>query len=107
MQHIGFALVGLGIFTFLSISAVAGIVADYKKRYLEADDLAQQAFLQAWRSIRHLNSTSAFGAWLRRVAVNTWLMQLILIRYFRSWADWTRSRPVFPLAHLPSKLKAG
>lgn len=41
-----------------------------------ADDLAQQAFLQAWRSIRHLNSASAFGAWLRRVAVNTWLMHV-------------------------------
>jgi RNA polymerase sigma-70 factor, ECF subfamily len=38
-----------------------------------ADDLAQQAFLQAWRSLPTLNSVAAFGAWLRRLAVNTWL----------------------------------
>jgi len=38
-----------------------------------ADDLAQQTFLEAWRSIRNLRSSSAFGAWLRKVAINTWL----------------------------------
>ena len=39
MQHIGFALVGLGFCLFLSVSAVAGIVADYKKRHLELEPL--------------------------------------------------------------------
>jgi RNA polymerase sigma-70 factor (ECF subfamily) len=38
-----------------------------------ADDLAQQAFMQAWRSLRNLRSAEAFGAWLRRLAVNSWL----------------------------------
>jgi RNA polymerase sigma-70 factor, ECF subfamily len=38
-----------------------------------ADDLAQQAFLEAWRSIKNLRSSGAFGAWLKRVAINTWL----------------------------------
>jgi RNA polymerase sigma-70 factor (ECF subfamily) len=38
-----------------------------------ADDLAQQVFLQAWRSLRSLRSSGAFGAWLRRLAVNAWL----------------------------------
>jgi len=38
-----------------------------------ADDLAQQTFLEAWRSIKNLRSTSAFSAWLRKVAINTWL----------------------------------
>jgi RNA polymerase sigma-70 factor, ECF subfamily len=38
-----------------------------------ADDLAQQVFLQAWRSLPALKSVSAFGAWLRRLAVNAWL----------------------------------
>jgi RNA polymerase sigma factor (sigma-70 family) len=37
-----------------------------------ADDLAQQVFLQAWRSLRTLRSAGAFGAWLRRLAINTW-----------------------------------
>ncbi len=39
-----------------------------------ADDLAQLAFVQAWRSIRSLKSPSA-SAWLRKPAVNCWLQQ--------------------------------
>jgi RNA polymerase sigma factor (sigma-70 family) len=38
-----------------------------------AYDLAQQAFLEAWRSIKNLRSSGAFGSWLKRVAINTWL----------------------------------
>lgn len=38
-----------------------------------ADDLAQVAFLKAWRALPKLRSVAAFGAWLRRLAVNTWL----------------------------------
>jgi RNA polymerase sigma-70 factor, ECF subfamily len=41
-----------------------------------ADDLAQQAFLQGWHSIRQLKSRAALGAWLRRLAVNCWLQHL-------------------------------
>jgi RNA polymerase sigma factor (sigma-70 family) len=41
-----------------------------------ADDLAQQVLLQAWRSLPRLQSVAAFGAWLRRLAVNAWLSHL-------------------------------
>ena len=41
-----------------------------------ADDLSQQVFVLAWKSIRTLKSPSAFGAWLRKLAVNCWLQQL-------------------------------
>ena len=41
-----------------------------------ADDLAQQVFLQAWRSLPGLRSVTAFGAWLRRLALNAWLAHL-------------------------------
>lgn len=41
-----------------------------------ADDLAQQVFLQAWRSIPGLQKASRFGAWLKRLAINTWLQHL-------------------------------
>ena len=41
-----------------------------------ADDLAQQVFLQAWRTIRHLRQTAKFGAWLKRLAITTWLQHL-------------------------------
>jgi RNA polymerase sigma factor (sigma-70 family) len=40
-----------------------------------ADDLAQQVFLKAWRSLPQLKSPAAFGGWLRRMAVNTWLAE--------------------------------
>jgi RNA polymerase sigma factor (sigma-70 family) len=40
-----------------------------------ADDLAQQVFLQAWRSLPRLKSVAAFGAWLRRLAINAWLAE--------------------------------
>jgi RNA polymerase sigma-70 factor, ECF subfamily len=41
-----------------------------------ADDLAQQSFLQAWRRVRTLQSPAAFGGWLRKIAVNTWLQHV-------------------------------
>jgi RNA polymerase sigma-70 factor, ECF subfamily len=41
-----------------------------------ADDLAQQTFVHAWKSIRGLRSPAAFGAWLRKLAVNCWLQQV-------------------------------
>jgi RNA polymerase sigma-70 factor (ECF subfamily) len=38
-----------------------------------ADDLAQQVFLQAWRSLRQLDDASRFGPWVKRIAINAWL----------------------------------
>ena len=38
-----------------------------------ADDLSQQAILSAWKGIAKLRSNRAFHAWLKRLAVNTWL----------------------------------
>ena len=38
-----------------------------------ADDLAQQVFVRAWRSIGTLRDPGALGGWLKRVAVNAWL----------------------------------
>lgn len=40
-----------------------------------ADDLAQKAFIQAWRSLGALRDPGAFGGWLKRVAVNVWLAE--------------------------------
>jgi RNA polymerase sigma factor (sigma-70 family) len=40
-----------------------------------AEDLAQLAFVQAWRQIRRLRSPAAFPAWLRAIAVTTWLQE--------------------------------
>ncbi len=40
-----------------------------------ADDLAQQVFLQAWRTIHQLQDVDRFAPWLKRIAINSWLQQ--------------------------------
>jgi RNA polymerase sigma-70 factor (ECF subfamily) len=62
-----------------------------------ADDLSQQAFLQAWRGIDTLKSPAAFGGWLRKLAINVWLQRI------RS----DRSRPgVEAMAEVPEEAAA-
>ena len=58
-----------------------------------ADDLAQQVFLKAWRSLSQLKAPGAFGGWLRRLAVNTWLAEV-------------RARTPADLARQPEELSA-
>lgn len=41
-----------------------------------AEDLAQQAFMQAWQTIGQLRLASRFAPWLKRLAVNTWLQHV-------------------------------
>ena len=41
-----------------------------------ADDLAQQAFLLAWRDIRRLRDPRRFSGWLRQLAINVWRGEL-------------------------------
>jgi len=41
-----------------------------------ADDLAQQVFLKVWLNLRKLRKASAFGGWLKRVAVSVWLQHI-------------------------------
>ena len=41
-----------------------------------ADDLAQLAFLQAWKTIGQLRRASRFGPWLKRLTINTWLQHI-------------------------------
>lgn len=41
-----------------------------------ADDLAQQVFLLAWRKIGYLREPTSFGAWLKRLAISTWLQHV-------------------------------
>jgi RNA polymerase sigma-70 factor (ECF subfamily) len=38
-----------------------------------ADDLSQQVFMQAWRTIRQLHDAERLAPWLKRMAINTWL----------------------------------
>jgi RNA polymerase sigma-70 factor (ECF subfamily) len=38
-----------------------------------ADDLSQQVFMQAWRSIHQLHDAGRLAPWLKRMAINMWL----------------------------------
>jgi RNA polymerase sigma-70 factor (ECF subfamily) len=40
-----------------------------------ADDLAQRAFIAAWRKLPQLKVPAAFAGWLRSLAVNLWLQE--------------------------------
>src|ERR1700675_4340292 len=46
------------------------------KDVAEAEDLAQEAFIQVFRNLNSFRSNSAFSTWLYRIAVNTVLMKL-------------------------------
>src|SRR5260370_39523369 len=43
---------------------------------VEAEDLVQEAFIQAFRTLNSFHGNSAFSTWLYRIAVNTVLMKL-------------------------------
>ena len=40
------------------------------------DDLAQQVFLKAWRSLGQLRSAAAFDGWLKKIMVSVWLEEV-------------------------------
>jgi len=46
------------------------------RRSALGDDLAQQVFLTAWRSIQQLRSAAAFDGWLKRIMITTWLEEV-------------------------------
>ncbi len=54
-------------------AAVRGLLRRLSRDPALADDLAQVTFIKAWRALPQLRSVAAFGGWLRRLAVNTWL----------------------------------
>lgn len=51
--------------------AVYGTAYFYAGRYGAAEDIAQEAFLSAYRSLRRLQDPSRFGAWLKEIACRT------------------------------------
>ena len=47
---------------------VYGLVYHYTGKYGDAEDLTQEAFIEAYRSLRHLKERDKFCAWLRGIA---------------------------------------
>jgi len=69
------------------ISAFEELVASNEKRIYnlcyrmmkndqDAQDMAQEALIKAWKNLRNFNLKSAFSTWLYRIAVNTCLDEL-------------------------------
>ena len=52
-----------------------------------ADDLAQEAFLQAWKHLGNLRVPEAFAGWLRKLAINAWRQHLRREGAFRNPAE--------------------
>ena len=57
-----------------------------------AEDLAQQVFLKAWKSIRQLRAPGAFHGWLNRIMVSIWLEEVR--RRKLDVAEWDDSAPL-------------
>ncbi len=41
----------------------------------QAEDMAQEIFLRAWKGLPSFSGTTGFGPWLRRIALNFWVQQ--------------------------------
>lgn len=55
---------------------VRSLMRRFSGDFTLADDLTQQVFLQCWRHLKSLKQVQTFPAWLKRLAVNTWLQHL-------------------------------
>lgn len=56
---------------------IVSLVTRYVNDYAEAQDVAQEAFIKAYRAIGNFRGDSAFYTWLYRIAINTaknWLV---------------------------------
>lgn len=56
--------------------AVRGLLRGMAASASTADDLAQEAFVLAWRRIHTLRTPAAFSGWLRQIAVNVFLRHI-------------------------------
>jgi len=50
---------------------VVKLVMRYVRSYAEAEDIAQEAFIKAYRALPQFRGDSAFYTWLYRIAINT------------------------------------
>lgn len=55
----------------MHVDKVYGLCLRMTGNVAEAEDCAQDAFIQAWQKLDKFRGESAFGTWLHRVAVNT------------------------------------
>ncbi|MDB2410197.1 RNA polymerase sigma factor RpoE [Pseudomonadales bacterium] len=50
---------------------IHSLISRYVRDYAEVQDVAQEAFIKAFRAINNFRSESAFYTWMYRIAINT------------------------------------
>ena len=80
----------------MHVDKVYGLCLRMAGNVAEAEDCAQDAFIQAWSKLNDFRGESAFGTWLHRVAVNT-----VLGRMRKSRREQDRIRAVSDVASTP------
>ncbi len=81
---------------------VFGVCLRYARDRSQADDFAQEAWVQAFTKLTQFAGDGEFGAWLRKLAVNTCLMELRR----RRDSDWMEAEALFNgKQELPAKLQ--
>jgi RNA polymerase sigma-70 factor, ECF subfamily len=77
----------------LHVDRVYGLCLRMTGNASEAEDCAQEAFIQAWRQLDRFRGDSSFGTWLHRIAVNA-----VLGRMRKSRREQDRLRAVAEVA---------
>jgi RNA polymerase sigma-70 factor (ECF subfamily) len=82
-----------------NIDRVYGLCLRMTANVAEAEDAAQDAFIQAWQQLSRFRGDSAFGTWLHRVAVNA-----VLGRMRKSRRERDRVDAVIDIAPAPESI---
>lgn len=54
---------------------IYGLAVRFTGRHEEADEVAQETFIRAFRSLDRFHGTASFGTWIYRIAINCCLSQ--------------------------------
>lgn len=83
----------------MHIDKVYGLCLRMTGNAAEAEDCAQEAFIQAWSKLDKFRGDSAFGTWMHRVAVNT-----VLGRMRKSKREHDRLQAVSDVMNAPDSI---
>lgn len=91
---------------------IYNLILGLTKNHLDADDLAQDTFLVAYKSLRKFKQDSSFYTWLYRIAVNTTLNFLKKIQREKRKAEaviseMSRDKPSAKIVSNPEKYSLG
>ncbi len=83
----------------LHVDRVYGLCLRMTGNASEAEDCAQEAFIQAWNKLSKFRGDSAFGTWIHRIAVNS-----VLGRMRKSRREQDRIEAVTDISPVPEMM---